>query len=347
MVCLETLTWAVHRVLIPCQLDYSSAVEVYTSWVLYSVKSMILALASVSCAIARSLKEGGNFTDSKSFIMALHSRRPDDLGTGLVDLLLADCVCQAELFARPRHLYSHQDGTFPDAVLDAVDSTAKIQALQQPYPMPVGYIEGLQPSQTSFSNDGVQWHDASTVQDRLLRRLYEVQQEVKYAPEVASYAFYTSCVASSSLSWGKHLRMVPFHHGLDTSNPVMCAFYDSRITAAHFQEGCQYSDLWANVLYTQLASDLRRIVPEWGLSLPTLGGVLLQWGGAYLGLTVGAISTCPVREVTWVTSSLSGRTLPALEKALVGHGATPKQVRTVLVTLWKTILRMSRTAHPP
>ena len=91
---------------------------------------MILALAHVSCATARSLKEGGNFTNFKSFIMALRSRRPGDLGTGLVDLLLADCVCQVEFFPPPQHLYSNQEGTFLDAVLDAVDSTAKTQALQ-------------------------------------------------------------------------------------------------------------------------------------------------------------------------------------------------------------------------
>ena len=90
--CLETLTWALYHVPIPCKLDHSYTVEVYTSWVLYCVKSKILASARVSCATARNLKEGGNFIDSKSFIMALHSRRLDDLGTGLMDLLLADCV---------------------------------------------------------------------------------------------------------------------------------------------------------------------------------------------------------------------------------------------------------------
>ena len=29
-----------------------------------------------------------------------------------------------------------------------------------------------------------------------------------------------------------------------------------------------------------------RIVPEWCVSLPTYRGVLIQWGGAYLGITV-------------------------------------------------------------
>ena len=163
-VCLETLTWAVYHVPIPCQLDHSYAVEVYTLWVLYRVKSMVLDLACVSRATACSLRDGGNFT--KSFIVALHSRRPKDLGTGLVDLSLADCVRQAERFPPPQQLYSHQEGTFLDTMLDAVDGVAKTQALQQPLPMPVGYIEGLQPSQPGFSKDGVQWHDASTVQNQ-------------------------------------------------------------------------------------------------------------------------------------------------------------------------------------
>ena len=41
VICVDTLTWEVYPVPIPCQLDYSYAVEVYTSWVLYRVKSMM------------------------------------------------------------------------------------------------------------------------------------------------------------------------------------------------------------------------------------------------------------------------------------------------------------------
>ena len=92
VVCLETLTWVVYPMPIPCQLDHSYAVEVYTSWVLYRVKSMVLEWARVSCATAHSLRERGNFTSCKLFIMALHCRWPDDLGTRLMDLLLADSV---------------------------------------------------------------------------------------------------------------------------------------------------------------------------------------------------------------------------------------------------------------
>ena len=94
---------------------------------------------------------------------------------------------------------SHREGTFLDLVLDDVDSAAKTQALRQPYPMPVGYIAGLQPPQPGFSGDGVQWHDASTVQHRRFCRLYAAQQDVEYAPEVASYAYYASGVALGSL----------------------------------------------------------------------------------------------------------------------------------------------------
>ena len=180
-------------------LDHSYAVEVYNSWVLCRVKSTLLASAHVACATARSLREGGNFT-TKSFIMALHSRRPSELGTGLIDLLLADCIDRATLFPPPQHLYSHQEGTFQDLVLDKVDGAATAQALRQPYPMHIGYIADLQPHQPSFSRNGVQWHDAGSVQIRRLRQLYAAQQDVEYAPEVASCAYYASSVASGSLS---------------------------------------------------------------------------------------------------------------------------------------------------
>ena len=139
------------------------------SWVLYRVKSMVLELPRVSRATVRSLREGGNFTYSKSFIMALNSRRPGDLCMGL---LLAECVCLSERFPPPRHLYYHQEGTILDVVLDVVDNVAQAQAQRQPHPMPAGYIGGLQPSQPSCCKDGVQWHDASIVQDRLLQQHY-------------------------------------------------------------------------------------------------------------------------------------------------------------------------------
>ena len=83
--------------------------------------------------------------------------------------------------------------------------------------MPVGYIVGLQPPQPGFSRDGVQWHDANSVQSRWLHQLYAEKQEVECAPEMASYAYYASSVAPGSLSWGEHLRMVTFRHGLETA----------------------------------------------------------------------------------------------------------------------------------
>ena len=211
----------------------------------------------------------------------------------------------------------------------------------------MGYIAGLQPPQPSLSHDGVQWHDAGTVQSRRLRQLYVEQQEVEYAPEVASYAYYASSVASGSLSWGEHLRMVTFRRGLETAISVQCAICGGTVTVAHFQGSCQYSTLWTAILYTQRAYDLRRMVPEWSVSLPTYWGVWIQWGGTYLGIMVESASSSPVPHVSWVTLSLFGRMLPASEKALVHHGATPQQVRKFMVTFWKNVLRMSRATHPP
>ena len=161
---------------VPCHLDHSYAVEVYTAWVLCQGNHTLLASGSVACATARSLREGGIFTDSKSFIQALCSRRPEELGTGLVDLLLADCVRLAGHFPPPQHLYSHQQGTFLDLVLDDVDREAKAQVLRQPHPVPTGYLATLQVPQLAFCRNGVQWHDAGTVQYRQLRQLYARQQ---------------------------------------------------------------------------------------------------------------------------------------------------------------------------
>ena len=100
-----------------------------TAWVLGRVKSALLTSAHAACGTARNLRRGGNFTDSKPFILELRSRRPSEFGTGLVDLLLADCIDQATPFPPPQHLYSHQEGTFLGRVLDDVHNAAKAKAL--------------------------------------------------------------------------------------------------------------------------------------------------------------------------------------------------------------------------
>ena len=197
----------------------------------------------------------------------------------------------------------------------------------------------------------MQWHDLNTILDWLLRQQYAMQyamqHEVTYAPQVASYAYYASCVASGALSSGEHLQMVSFRHGLDTPSRVTYAFCDQRVRAMHFQDDCHYGGPWRAILYTKLAGELHHIVPEWGVPLPTYRGFLIQWGGAHLSRTVGAVPSCPVPSVSLVTMLLCGRVLPASQQAMIRHGATLKQVCAVLVTFWKAVLHMSCTPHPP
>ena len=295
VVCVDTVTWRVYPVSIPCQLDHSYAVEVYTSWVLYRLKHQLLTSKQVAYATAQCLRAGGTFTDSQSFIQALQS--PNELGTGLVDLLLADCMSYSGSFPPPNHLYSHLEGTFLDAVLDEVDEVAKTQALWQPRPVPVGYIEGLQTPRLGFHCDGVHWHDASALQYKKLRQLYTAHHSVGYAPTIASYSYYATCVVSGSLTWGDHLRMVTFRHGLMSTPSVRCAFCTTAITAAHVQSTCRYSRLWSAVLYTHLTRDIRRHIPEWTVAIPTYWGVLVQLGGTYLGFTTELPTEVPASPV--------------------------------------------------
>ena len=74
-------------------------------------------------------------------------------------------------------------------------------------------------------------HDTSEVQHRQLRELYAKQQEVLGVREAACYAYYATCVASSSLSWGNHLRMVTFRQELESEVATRCAFRDNIVTA--------------------------------------------------------------------------------------------------------------------
>ena len=281
------------------------------------------------------------------------SGRGGELGPGLgwtsLDKRISRCARSHRMRPgnRGRTSVSHQQGTFLDLVLEDVDHEAKAQALQQPHPITAGYLAGLQVPQPAFCRNGVQWHDTDTVQCCQLRQLYTKQQEVLHAPEVASYAYYATCVASSSLSWGDRLRMVTFRQELGSVVATRCAFCDNVVTASHFQETCRCSQLWYAVLHAPMAPDLRRIVLAWSVSLPTCWGVLVQWGGAYLGITTQSAPVCPVPHVSWMTLSLIGRVPPASEKAMIRHGATPQQARKFFVAFWKAVLRMSCAAHPP
>ena len=141
--------------------------------------------------------------------------------------------------------------------------------------------------------------------------------------------------------------MVTFRQQLGSAVATRCAFCDNLVTASHFQETCQCSQLWYAVLHAPMAPDLRRIVLAWSVSLPTCWGVLVRWGGAYLGITTQSAPVCPVPHVSWMTLSLTGRVLPASEKAMIRHGATPQQARKFFVAFWKAVLRISCAAHPP
>ena len=116
------------------------------------------------------------------------------------------------------------------------------------------------------------------------------------------------------------------------------------IVAPHLQLSKPLLDF--HILYTKMAAELRRIVPEWSVSLPTWG-VFVLWGGSYPGLTVQDISDCLVTTVSWVTLSLGGHVLTALEGALVHHRATSTQVHAVIDSFWKMVLQLSRASHPP
>ena len=95
-----------------------------------------------------------------------------------------------------------------------------------------------------------------------------------------------------------------------------------------------------------MASDLRRIIPEWSVSLPLARVYWFSGGGVYLGITTESAPVCPLPHLAWMTLSLTGRILPTSEKVMIRHGATPQQVRKFLVAFWKAMLRMSSTAHP-
>ena len=191
------------------------------------------------------------------------------------------------------------------------------------------------------------WHDAGTLRYTLLRRVYAAPQGVDYAPSVASYAYYATCVASGSLSWRTHLRMITFQHGLAVNSPVQCPFCARPVTAAHIQSDCPFARLWSLVLYTHLTREIQRIVPEWETAVPTYWGVLVQWGGKYLGFTTELIENMPISGLEWVLLPLNGCFLSNTVGVLLRHGATKHQVQSLLVSFWKSVLRLTNAVHPP
>ena len=78
-------------------------------------------------------------------------------------MLIVERARMSERFRPPQHLYTHEEGTFLDAVPEDVDRAAKTQALQQPHLVLVPYAEGLQPLEPVFRREGMQWHDVATI----------------------------------------------------------------------------------------------------------------------------------------------------------------------------------------
>ena len=116
-------------------LDHSFAVETYTAWVLLTVRTHLRNM-NVGVWGGRWDSDSPTFTVSKSYVEALVTRRPASQKRGLEGDLLHQCQQMVTDFKRPSHIYSHQQGTFLDKVLDDVDSAAKRTTEMQPSPMP-------------------------------------------------------------------------------------------------------------------------------------------------------------------------------------------------------------------
>ena len=139
-----------------------------------------------------------------------------------------------------------------------------------------------------------------------------------YAPKVASYAFYMSCVASGALSWGEHLRMVSFRHALDTPAPTTCAVCSCRVTAAHYQDNCQFSacgkpfcTLSWQAICVALYRSGRYLFPLIGESSSGGGGLPWTYGRCYVYVSsVGGVLGYLVIVRPDVTRNRKGSDVP-------------------------------------
>ena len=126
----------VYHMVIPVAMDHAYMVELYVAWALL----MTIVRSNVS-APHTWYRKAMMFHDCNSYIRAVES--DNEPTNPLVRALLQACRDLLQRLTPPRHLGSHQTGTFLDTVLDQVDIAAKkVAKRQQPA---VGWIANLQP----------------------------------------------------------------------------------------------------------------------------------------------------------------------------------------------------------
>ena len=154
----------------------------------------------------------------------------------------------------------------------------------------------LQPT-PCFVVNGVQHYDVSTHIERETARVYCRTFSVEHYPRDPTLHVYTSLVMRGKLTWPEHLRCVALPHNIHPSTPSQCVPCRSTWSVKHIVQSCPFRSFFWYCVYTRSAGAISKHVLQWVEHMPTTWGVLVRWGGTWLGLAVQRPETCPVPEV--------------------------------------------------
>ena len=158
--------------------------------------------------------------DCKSYTIALGSQ--NDSTSPLVTSLLTPCRLLIQHTTPPQHLYLHLTGTFMDLVMDAVDSLALEEGLDQ---VPrYGWIPKLQQLPILFTHCGRQVQDLQAVLDKKVPPCVHSALGVPYSPPSPSLLLYERVVMLGYVKWDLHLRIVAIRQGLHKPHMLALGF---------------------------------------------------------------------------------------------------------------------------
>ena len=272
------------------------------------------------------------FHDCNSYITAVES--DSDPTNPLVRALLHACRGLLLRLTPPRHIRSHQTGTFLDRVLDLVDTAAKRAAtMQRPA---FGWIAGLQPPQVAFVYVEDQIQDLTSMIRRKVRAHYYEQFGAEQAQVQRDLEAYETLVMHGMVTWSLHLHTVARRPRLWAPWKGLCTYRSGPQVGTHLRDRCPLRGFYLYYLYIKLALWIPEVIPTWRQTVPTPWGVWFQVVDTVYVLAVDSPQTFPLDHVP-LSFGITGDIPPETLKVTKEAGASARQIRQLLASFLQAV----------
>ena len=246
------------------------------------------------------------------------------------------CRGMAGGHAPPRHLYSHNAGTWLDALLDQVDANT--------CPNTSGWLSPLRDPRICFSHTGLLVHDARPNARRALlasQHAYSAAPLPQRHPALNGYA---SAVNHGLITWGDHLTVTSIRLSLSPRRDTPCPLCIMPASGDHILS-CPLDPLLRAHYHRWLATRLSQRCPAWRHCTPTAWGTLVLCSNEPFMLAVDG-SAAHHTIAIYTIGRLRAISTPHRD-ALLRRGLCPGHLRCLLCDMvLTTVLLHKRHAVP-